>query len=110
MFNRGGTKRFAKAHCGWGCTGSIREANGKLRVHMKYCQICIEYMKQNTCSPTQNTRLPTEDTSDLKTACSLYARKGHKSETSVTIVNPTGIHTYVKVDHSGQQIVNLLSR
>lgn len=97
MRNCGGTNRVIYSPCGWVCKGSIRDANGKLRIHMR---VCIK------CQPFR-VSIPEYDTSDIKSFSSMYTRKGYKSETYVTISNPNG-NVYVKVGGSGQEINNLL--
>ncbi len=39
-FNYGGQRRTIYAPCGWSCSGAVREANGKLALHKRVCEIC----------------------------------------------------------------------
>ncbi len=39
----GGQRRTIVTNCGWTSKGSVREANGKMRLHLKVCKICKSF-------------------------------------------------------------------
>lgn len=41
-YNMGGQRRTINAPCGWMCKGSIREVNGRLRIHQRSCGACAD--------------------------------------------------------------------
>ena len=40
QYNMGGQKRTAQFGCGYVCSGSHRECEGKIRLHLKVCVVC----------------------------------------------------------------------
>lgn len=42
-FNHGGITRSIEMPCGWSSIGSVREVNGKIRIHKKYCEMFIKF-------------------------------------------------------------------
>jgi len=40
QFNKGGQRRTAQLGCGYICSGSHRECEGKLKLHFKVCVVC----------------------------------------------------------------------
>lgn len=52
--NRGGQKRTIATVCGWTASGSPREANGKLKLHMRVCETCKGIDLSGIEKPTKN--------------------------------------------------------
>lgn len=68
--NHGGIKRTIYTPCGKAFVGSLREANGKLALHKKYCETC-----KDTPNPTTVAHVGGNDMNGVS-----FSRRGNLSK------------------------------
>ncbi len=93
-FDHGGITRTLQAPCGWTSKGAVREANGKLRIHMKVCKTCKDV---SLSIPECNTSIASIN------GLNRFNRKGNPAESTVTIVDKEG-SSQLKLDCTVQQV------
>jgi hypothetical protein len=74
-YDIGGVNRTIKSTCGWSCYGSLREANGKLKIHKRVCETC----RRNSVT------IPAYDSKSKINGYNRFNRQGYNSHAFVTV-------------------------